>query len=143
MSVKYNLHKSKITMIRSYYCPNCRATIYCNDRFCGNCGISLKWVEAQIPPANSSVPHQKAVDGHNAHRQQQDDYHQEQQKKTVQYSHAHRTHKPISISPKKQAGKNNSRQTAILNKNKPADDNTELLKNEVAKLLEGFRENVV
>jgi hypothetical protein len=125
-------------MIRTYYCPNCRATIYCSDRFCGNCGVSLKWVEVQMPTADSGDSHQKSVDGQNVHWQHQDRYYQKQQKKTVQYSHAHRTHKPVSTSPKKQTTNNNSRQTAVLDKNKPADDNTELLKNEVAKLLENF-----
>jgi hypothetical protein len=37
-------------MQQMYFCPNCRAPIGYGNRFCGNCGISLKWEILQIPP---------------------------------------------------------------------------------------------
>lgn len=37
-------------MRQIYFCPNCRAPIGYADRFCGNCGINLKWEIQQIPP---------------------------------------------------------------------------------------------
>jgi hypothetical protein len=37
-------------MRQIYFCPNCRAPIVYGDRFCGNCGVNLKWEITQIPP---------------------------------------------------------------------------------------------
>jgi hypothetical protein len=122
-------------MIRTYYCPNCRATIYCSDRFCGNCGVSLKWVEAQIPPAGLNKLDQKPG------TEQQNEY--QQQKNSAKYSHNRQSQKPLSVTPKKHLKENtNSKQTAVRNINKRADNSTEPLKNEVAKLLDGFLEKV-
>jgi hypothetical protein len=36
-------------MRQIYFCLNCRAPIGYGDRFCGNCGINLKWGIRQIP----------------------------------------------------------------------------------------------
>jgi hypothetical protein len=41
-------------MRQIYFCPNCRAPIGYSDRFCGNCGINLKWEIRQVPP--HSIP---------------------------------------------------------------------------------------
>jgi len=37
-------------MRQIYFCPNCRAPIGYGDRFCGTCGINLKWEILQVPP---------------------------------------------------------------------------------------------
>lgn len=42
--------KRIIPMRQIYFCPNCRGPIGYSDRFCGNCGVNLKWEIRQIPP---------------------------------------------------------------------------------------------
>jgi hypothetical protein len=37
-------------MRKTYYCPNCRSPIYYGEKFCGNCGTSLKWMVVNTPP---------------------------------------------------------------------------------------------
>jgi hypothetical protein len=37
-------------MRQIYFCPNCREPIGYSDKFCGNCGVNLKWKIRQIPP---------------------------------------------------------------------------------------------
>ena len=95
---------------------------------------------------NSKVPHHKSGEGQNAYLQQQKKYHREQQAKPVQNPHIHMTQKPVSGSPKRQLKENaGTGQTTVRDKRKPVDNNdnnTELLKNEVGKLLEGFLEKV-
>lgn len=129
-------------MYRLYYCPNCRATIYYRDRFCGNCGVSLKWVETPISPVNSNIPDRKSSgDQQNGYLRQQDHRHKEQQKKSIQDLHKYRTQKPISGSAKIQLKENtNISLTAVKDKRKPAEDNTELLKSEITKLLESLHD---
>jgi hypothetical protein len=132
-------------MYQLYYCPNCRATIYFRDRFCGNCGISLKWIEAQTPSTNPTVPHHKLDEGQrNGYQQQQDRYHHKgQQKISGQYKLIHITQKPEHVNPQKHKnGHTDNNRVAIQEKKSPSNDTTEPLKNEVAKLLEKFREKV-
>ena len=44
-------------MQQQYYCPNCKASVFCGDRFCGNCGISLNWAVQQMPVPLSPLSH--------------------------------------------------------------------------------------
>lgn len=43
-------------MRKTYYCPNCRASIYYGEKFCGNCGTGLKWVVYNTPPLSRAYP---------------------------------------------------------------------------------------
>lgn len=40
-------------MRQVYFCPQCRALIGIDDRFCSNCGTHLNWVILQTPPRPS------------------------------------------------------------------------------------------
>jgi hypothetical protein len=97
-----------------------------------------------MPPASSDVPHNKPDDiGQTEYRQQQNHCQQEQQKESIRHLHNDRIQKTASASSKRQFKENTgSSQTDVQDKNKPADDNKELLKNEVSKLLESFLEKV-
>jgi hypothetical protein len=126
-------------MYQLYYCPNCRATIYYRDRFCGNCGISLKWIEDQTPSVNPTVPHHKPDEvQRNRYQQQQNRYHHKGQYKPI-----HLTQKPEHVNPQKHRnGYTDNNRITVHEKKSPANDTAEPLKSEVAKLLERFREKV-
>jgi hypothetical protein len=40
-------------MRQTYFCPNCRGTIFYPDRFCGTCGTGLIW---EIQQPGSAMP---------------------------------------------------------------------------------------
>lgn len=49
------LEKRLMPMQRMYFCPNCRSPIAYGVRFCGNCGVNLRWVVPQMPPQSSPM----------------------------------------------------------------------------------------
>jgi hypothetical protein len=132
-------------MYKLYYCPNCRATIYCGDMFCGNCGVRLKWIETQTLSANPAVLHHKPGEGQRyGYRQQQDHcYHQRQQEMPGQYKHTHQTQRPEHVNPQKhQNGYTDNNRVTVHEKKSQSDDTTEPLKVGVAKLFERFLEKM-
>jgi hypothetical protein len=112
-------------MLQMYFCPNCRAPIGYGDRFCGNCGINLKWEIRQVPPQSLPLWYDCQYPG------QQQTWSRQQ----LQYN-------PASISgnayQNQQQYVHDNCGTTSSGKRSPVDGTAKPISNEISKLLADF-----
>ncbi len=126
-------------MRTTYYCPDCRAPIYYEEKFCGNCGTSLKWMVVNTPPLYP--PSARGYPGAFRQTAQYPPPRQYFRQPGGQAPYGQRPAGQQSAAPERQArpDRQNSgyRQTALSTK-KPAsgEEPGQVLLNEVAELLE-------
>jgi hypothetical protein len=117
-------------MRQIYFCPNCRAPIGYGDRFCGNCGINLKWEIRQIPPQSLPLWYDCQYPG-----EQQTCSRQQLQYNQLPYDQASVSG---NANQNQQQYIHGNRGTTSSGKRSPVDGTAKPISNEISKLLADF-----